>query len=144
MSRTTIEIAATPERVWAVLSDAPSYGEWVVGTKEIAHADPDWPAPGSALEYELGVGPFTVGDRTVVVEADAPRLLLLSAEMKRLGSISIRLELERVGAATRLTFDEEPVSGIVGAVPTPVSDAALAFRNEEALDRLKRLAETST
>ena len=141
MSVTTIEIAASPEQVWAVLAHAESYGEWVVGTNETSRADESWPQPGSVLEYELGIGPLTVGDRTVVVQADPPRLLVLRAEMDRLGSVSIRLELEPVGAGTRLTIDEEPIEGIAETLHTRLSDALLAYRNEEALRRLKRLAE---
>src|SRR5919202_5793034 len=84
MARTEIEVAAPPEAVWSVLADAGAYGEWVVGTKNVARADAEWPEPGSALEYELGIGPISVGDHTVVVEAEPPRRLILRAELQRL------------------------------------------------------------
>lgn len=141
MARTEIEIDAPPQRVWDVLADAPAYGEWVVGTKNIARADAEWPQPGSALEYELGVGPVSVGDHTVVVEADPPRRLVLRAELHRLGAAAIRLDLEPLGAGTRVTMDEEPVEGAVDTLHNPLSDAALTKRNDLALRRLKRLAE---
>jgi uncharacterized protein YndB with AHSA1/START domain len=142
MARTEIEVAAPPEAVWSVLADAGAYGEWVVGTKNVARADAEWPEPGSALEYELGIGPFGIGDRTVVVEADAPRRLVLRAELKRIGAAAIRLALEPLGGGTRVVMEEEPVEGVVDALNNRVADAALAQRNALALGRLKSLAES--
>ena len=139
--RNSIEIEAPPEDVWEVLSDAPSYGEWVVGTKGITRADADWPRVGSTLQYELGAGPFSVGDRTVVVEAEPPKKLVLRAELRLLGAASIVLELEPLGEGTRVVMAEEPVRGIVAATQTRVGDAALEWRNDLSLARLKRLAE---
>jgi uncharacterized protein YndB with AHSA1/START domain len=141
MAHVSIEMAAPREAVWRVLATPETYGEWVVGTKAIVRADADWPKEGTALEYELGVGLLTVGDRTVVVEVDPPRLLVLRAELKRLGSAIIRIELEERGRATLVSMDEAPVEGLVDSLHTSISDAALAKRNEVALERLRRLAE---
>jgi uncharacterized protein YndB with AHSA1/START domain len=141
MGQTSIDIAAPPETVWAVLSDADEYGEWVVGTKNVVHADDHWPRVGTHLEYELGVGPLTVGDRTVVLESEPPRLLVLRAELRRLGAALIRLALEAVDGGTRVVMDEDPVEGIIDTLHNPLSDEALKRRNDAALGRLKRLAE---
>lgn len=141
MAHVSIEMAAPPEAVWRVLATPEAYGEWVVGTKAVVRADEGWPAEGTALEYRLGVGPITVGDRTVVVEVDPPRLLVLRAELKRLGSAIIRIELHESGRATLVSMDEAPVEGLVDSLHTSISDAALAKRNEVALERLRRLVE---
>jgi uncharacterized protein YndB with AHSA1/START domain len=141
MAKTSTDTSAPPEAVWSVLCDPAAYGEWVVGTKEVVGADPDWPAVGTQLEYRLGAGPVGVGDRTTVLASEAPRLLVLRAQLSRLGGATIRIELERVGEGTRIHMDEEPVDGVLGAVHNPVADAALGWRNDAALDRLKRLAE---
>jgi uncharacterized protein YndB with AHSA1/START domain len=141
VARTEIHIDATPEEVWSVLADAAAYGEWVVGTKNVSAADGEWPRTGSVLEYELGIGPVSVSDRTTVVEAEPPRKLVLRAELRRLGAAAIRLELDPVGDGTRVVMDEEPVEGVVDALHTRVTDAALRRRNDLALGRLKRLAE---
>jgi carbon monoxide dehydrogenase subunit G len=140
MASTSIEVPAPPATVWNVLADPTTYGDWVVGTKSIGRTDPEWPAAGSVLEYEVGVGPISVGDRTVVVECDPLRLLLLRAEFSRLGAVMIRLRLEPYAAGTRVLMDEKPVEGIVDAVHNPLSDAVLKRRNDLALDRLKQLA----
>ena len=141
MAQTSIEIEAPPETVWEVLSDAVQYGDWVVGTKNIVHADGDWPQVGTHLEYELGVGPLTVGDRTVVLESEPPRLLVLRAELSRLGAAVIRLALERVDGGTRVVMDEGPIEGVIDKVHNALTDDALKLRNDAALGRLKELAE---
>ena len=142
MARNATEIAAPPETVWSVFADAQAYGEWVVGTKAIVRADGDWPDVGSSIDYELGVGPLTVGDHTVVVEADAPRLLVLRAELGRLGAATIRLELERIDGYTRVAMHEVPIEGITFRLHTRVSDYVLRRRNDQSLRRLKGLAES--
>jgi hypothetical protein len=53
----------------------------------------------------------------------------------------ISLELEPLGAGTRVTMDEQPIEGVIGAVHTRVGDAVLKLRNDVALDRLRELAE---
>lgn len=139
MAQNSIDVAAVPETVWEVLADANAYAEWVVGTKNVAGFDEDWPEPGAELEYELGLGPLSVADHTVVVEADAPRTLVLRAEFRHVGSVLIHLELEPVGSGTRITMEEAPVDGMLGAAR--VADAALQLRNDVALARLRALAE---
>jgi uncharacterized protein YndB with AHSA1/START domain len=136
-----IVVEAPPEAVWAVLSDGEAYGDWVVGTKAVSRVDAGWPGVGTAIDYELGIGPITVGDHTEVMESRRPELLVLRARFKRLGAAVIRLRLAPEGPGTRITMDEEPVEGLVEAVHNAVADAALGRRNDEALRRLKRLAE---
>ena len=139
MAQNSIDVTAVPETVWEVLADANAYAEWVVGTKNVAGFDEDWPEPGAELEYELGLGPLSVADHTVVIEADAPRTLVLRAEFRHVGSVLIHLELEPVGSGTRITMEEAPVDGMLGAAR--VADAALQLRNDVALARLRALAE---
>jgi uncharacterized protein YndB with AHSA1/START domain len=141
VARTETFVAAPPQAVWDVLADPGAYGDWVVGTQHVASADASWPDPGSALEYRIGAGPISVGDHTTVVEADAPRHLLLRAQLKHLGAFTIRVELEARDGGTRVVMEEEPVEGVLETVHNPLSDAALAKRNDLALDRLRRLAE---
>jgi carbon monoxide dehydrogenase subunit G len=139
MAQNSIDVAAVPETVWEVLADANAYAEGVVGTKNVAGFDEDWPEPGAELEYELGLGPLSVADHTVVVEADAPRTLVLRAEFRHVGSVLIHLELEPVGSGTRITMEEAPLDAMLGAAR--VADAALQLRNDVALARLRALAE---
>jgi uncharacterized protein YndB with AHSA1/START domain len=141
MAHVAIEIDAPPDAVWRVLADPAAYAEWAFGTKHVARADVDWPREGTQLEYELGIDPIAVGDRTTVIEARPPRVLVLRAESKRLGAAKIRMEFEGNGGTTRVVMDEAPIAGLMEAVHTRVSDADLTQRNRIALERLKRLVE---
>jgi uncharacterized protein YndB with AHSA1/START domain len=105
MARSEIDVAAPPEAVWAVPAEAGAYGEWVVGTQKVTRADAAWPEVGSALEYRLGLDPVSIGDRTTVVEAAPPRLLVLRAEARRLGAVTIRVELEPADGQTRVVLE---------------------------------------
>lgn len=141
MARSEIVVAAPPEAVWAVLADPGAYGEWVVGPRQVTLADAGWPEVGSTLEYEVGIDPVSVRDTTRVVEAEPPRLLVLLAQARQLGAMTIRVELEPSGDGTHVVLDEQPTEGLLDTLHNPLSDAALKARNDLALGRLRRLAE---
>jgi uncharacterized protein YndB with AHSA1/START domain len=140
MARVEIDVAAPPETVWAVLADPSAYGEWVVGTK-VTRADASWPAVGSSLEFRVEIGPVGGGDRTQVVQAEPPRLLVLRAGLQQLGAAGIRLQLEPADGGTHVVMEEDAVEGLAATLRTRVSDAVLKARGDVALGRLKRLAE---
>jgi hypothetical protein len=64
---------------------------------------------------------------------------VLRAEFRHVGAFVIRLELEPLGGGTRVTMDESPVEGMLGA--RRVAEMALQLRNDIALARLRALAE---
>ncbi len=134
-----IEIAAPPEAVWAVLADAHRYADWVVGAKEVRDADETWPSPGSKLHHTTGVGPLTLDDETSVIEADAPRRLVLCAKLRPVGEFGVTLTLLPRAGGTQVTMEEEPVAGLVRVVPG--TGLAADGRNVFSLRRLKELAE---
>jgi len=140
MARAEIDVAAPPETVWDVLADPGAYGDWVVGTK-VTRADANWPEVGSSLEFRVEIGPVGGGDRTHVVKAEPPRLLVLRAGLQQLGAAAIRLELVAAGGGTHVVMEEDAVEGLVASLRTRVSDAVLKQRGDVALGRLKRLAE---
>jgi uncharacterized protein YndB with AHSA1/START domain len=142
LSKNEITIAAPLEKVFAVLSDAESYGDWVVGAQDIRDADVEWPAAGTELHHAQGLGPFVLEDTTRVLEADPPHRLVLLARLQAFGAMRITLRLEPDGAeGTRLTIEEAPDDGVVAALRNPLSDWLLAGRNVFSLRRLKELAE---
>lgn len=139
-----IVIEAPPEEVFAVLADAERYVEWVVGTADTTAMDDAWPAPGSRLRYRVGIGPLGFSDVTEVVEARPPSGMVLRARMRPFGTTEIELALGPEPRGTRLQMREEPVSGLVRATHTRLTDAVLGRRNEAALGRLRRLVETGS
>jgi uncharacterized protein YndB with AHSA1/START domain len=75
MAHNEIHVEATPEVVFAVLADPRSFARWVVGSRKIRAADPDWPAPGATFDHAVGIGPLVIADGTTVRAADRPHRL---------------------------------------------------------------------
>ena len=140
MSRTVSYIAAPRERIFAVLTNAWTYADWVVGAKEIRDVEPEWPAVGSGFHHTVGVGPFATRDETRVRALEPPGHLALRARAWPAGEADVTLLLDEAGAGTRVTMLEEPVSGPARWLHNPLLDAATHARNTIALRRLARLA----
>jgi uncharacterized protein YndB with AHSA1/START domain len=129
-----------PEAVWDALSDPGGYGYWVVGSKAIRGADPDWPAPGSRFHHTIAVGPLRLSDHTESLEARPPELLRLRARGRPLGSATVTLELRRHGDGTVVRITETPNGLMRPAALNPVTHALTKARNAESLMRLEELA----
>lgn len=142
MGRTTHTIDAPPSRVFDVLSDPDSYGEWVVGSKQVRDADPDFPAPGSRFHHTVGFGPITLGDHTVVEEMKRPRRIKLRAKARPLATVHVTLELKRKGRGkTEVTMIEDPADPLSALVFFhPLTHLLVRGRNDESLRRLGQLA----
>jgi uncharacterized protein YndB with AHSA1/START domain len=141
MARNRTFIDAPPERVFAVLADADSYGDWVVGSKEIRAADAAFPAPGSRFHHSVGIGRLLVQDHTEVLESDPPRRLKLEARARPLGSATVTVELASLGTGTDVTMIEEPSGHTAPLRFLPPVHLFARLRNAESLRRLKALVE---
>jgi uncharacterized protein YndB with AHSA1/START domain len=130
----------SPEAVWDALADAGGYGYWVVGSKEIRDADPDWPAPGSKFHHTVGFGPFEVGDHTVALEAARPGLLSLRAKGRPLGTAKVTLKMTELDGGTLVRMTENP-DGLTSVLAfNPLMQLLTIGRNAESLMRLEELA----
>ena len=141
MAVNEIHIDAPPERVFEVLADWRSYGDWVVGSRFIRGADPGFPAAGTRFHHQVGVGPLHLNDHTQVLEVEQPRRLVLKAKARPLGTALVELELKREAGGTRVYMREDPGDPLTKLVFMPLTHLLVRGRNEESLDRLKRLAE---
>jgi len=141
VSRNEITIGVPRERVFAVLGDASTYADWVVGASDVRDADENWPEAGTKLHHtQLHV----LEDETRVLESDPPGRLVLLAELQALGTMRVTLDLyEEPGGQTRVVMEETPEAGAVAVTRTPLTDLALKGRNVVSLRRLKELAETT-
>jgi uncharacterized protein YndB with AHSA1/START domain len=139
LSRTRID--ASPRRVFKVLADPRSYAYWVVGSKRIRDADPDWPAVGSVFHHAVGFGPLHVRDFTRVEAVRPGRMIELKARARPLGTARVRLELRRRWRGTEVTMTEGPGDALSAALHNPVVDFLVHGRNVWSLERLKALAE---
>jgi uncharacterized protein YndB with AHSA1/START domain len=129
-----------PEAVWDVLADPGNYGYWVVGSKVIRDADPDWPAPGSKFHHTVGMGPFKISDHTEAIETRRPSLFRLRAKARPVGTARVTLEMTPKDGGTLVRMSENP-DGIYSALSlNPVVHLFTRGRNTESLMRLEELA----
>ncbi|GAB3106420.1 SRPBCC family protein [Streptomyces calidiresistens] len=136
-------IRRSPRVVWEVLSDRRCYAEWVVGTREARPSHGDWPEPGSALRYEMGVGRWRLPGRTVVRVCEPGKRLELEAEAGRLGTARIALELRPWGEDTLVIVDEHPLTGPGGRLHNALSEALLHQRHRRMLRNLASVVEAA-
>jgi uncharacterized protein YndB with AHSA1/START domain len=143
MARNTIDVATTPEQVFAVLADADAYGEWVVGSQEVRDVDAGFPAVGTRFHHTVGPGgPLRIKDHSEVLESDPPSKLVLRARARPLGTANVVLELKPVAGGTRVTIDES-AGDLLSRLTSfnPLVDPLVKLRNAKSLRRLKRIAE---
>ena len=141
MAVNEIHIDTPPERVFAVLADWRSYGDWVVGSRFIRGADPGFPAVGTRFHHQVGVGPLHLNDHTTVLEVDQPRKPVLKAKARPLGTAVVDMTLEPHNGGTRVVMREDPGDTLSAFVFNPLTHLLVRGRNVESLERLKRLAE---
>ena len=117
-----------PEAVWEALADPGGYGYWVVGSKEIRDAEPDWPAPGSRFHHTSASGRSRSRDHTESLEAERPRLLRLRAKGRPLGTATVTLTLTPRGRRHARADDREPrrAARLAGAQPARARAPAAA------------------
>lgn len=141
MARTETFIDAPPEQVFELLSDPRTYGEWVVGSREIRAADDDWPAAGAQFAHSVGLGPLAIKDRTSVLAAEPPHRLELLACARPFPPARVTLQLHPEGSGTRLVMTETPANLLLALMLGPLGHRLLGLRNVESLRRLRHLAE---
>ena len=141
MATTTRLINASPDRVYAVLSDGWTYSDWVVGTAHIRDVDAGWPRPGTEIHHKAGPWPVSIRDRTTVLASEPGRTLVMKVRLWPAGAGEVRIDLEPVGPdATRVTMMEEFTEGPLLGLRNKVNDVFLHYRNREVLRRLDDLA----
>jgi len=141
MSTNRRVIAATPDQVWAILTDGWLYPLWVVGASRMRDVDDTWPSPGSRLHHSVGSWPLLLDDTTEVVESQPGSMLSLHARAWPAGRATVTIRLSPVGTETEVTIEEQATSGPAAVVPNVAQDPPLGWRNVECLRRLAYLAE---
>ncbi len=135
------QTTASPEQVWAVLSDGYRYAEWVQGTKEIRDVDAEWPAVGSSIHFTVGVGPLTYKNVTTSRECVPQQRLELEAHAWPAGTARIGISISPSGSGSLVTLNEHPLRGPARLLHNPLSALGLGFRVQSILDDLVELAE---
>src|SRR3712207_2682806 len=131
MAVNEIHIDTSPERVFAVLADWRSYGDWVVGSRYMRGADPGFPAAGTRFHHQVGIGPLNLNDHTKVLEVDQPRKLILKAKARPLGTAIVDLTMEPASGGTKVTMREDPGDPLTAFVFNPLTHLLVRGRSEE-------------
>ena len=131
----------TPGQVWSVLADGWLYPLWVVGATRVRDVDDHWPAHGSQIHHSVGVWPALINDDTEVLEVEPEHLMRLRARAWPAGDAEVTIRLLSVGSGSRVTIEEDAVSGPGALVPKPLRAGGIKWRNVESLRRLKMIAE---
>jgi uncharacterized protein YndB with AHSA1/START domain len=142
MATNHIQIAVSPDEVFAALANAANYGDWVVGSDTVRDADPEWPKVGSRFHHRVGVGPLKLNDHTEVLEVDPPHRLVMHARARPLGTAEVAMRLTERDGGTLVTMTETAGDRLSRLVLNRLTDPLIRLRNAESLRRLKRIAET--
>ncbi|MDO0929280.1 SRPBCC family protein [Streptomyces sp. TG1A-8] len=134
-------IKASPARVWEVLADGDRYAEWVVGTASSRELRGRWPQKGASIAYRIRMGPFQVGNETVVRSCRAGSLLELEAKAGPLGTARISIEVREWGEHSLVRVDEHPLQGAGGTLHNMGFEALIRLRHRAMLARLAHVCE---
>ncbi|MDT0401577.1 MULTISPECIES: SRPBCC family protein [Streptomyces] len=135
-------IRTPPHTVWSVLADGTRYAEWVVGTATSKPVHGHWPRLGSAIGFEIRLGPLSLTNETIVRRCVEGEILELEAKAGPLGTARIAIELRSWGDHSLVIVDEHPLRGAGGLVHNVAVDALIQLRHRAMLARLATLCET--
>ncbi|MES4891188.1 SRPBCC family protein [Streptomyces sp. NPDC096012] len=134
-------IKASPAAVWEVLADGSRYADWVVGTASSQPKRGRWPQEEASIEYEIRLGPFRLGNETIVRRCRAGSVLELEAKAGFLGTARIAIELREWGRYCLVIVDEHPLQGAGGMLHNAGFEALIQLRHRAMLARLAAACE---
>ncbi len=141
MAENVRRIDASPEQVFAVLADGWLYPGWVVGASRIRGVSAAWPSPGAELHHSVGVWPFLIDDKSILLEWDPPRRAVLRARGWPIGEAQVTIDVKPRGNGCLVRIAEDAAEGPGRLIPSILRQPLLHVRNTETLRRLAYLAE---
>ena len=140
--RQTIDIAAPPEEVWAVLTDLGRLDEWVEEHRGFPDGVPATLDEGTTYSQTLEAAGQNVDIAWTVVAHEAPSVLAFDGSGPAGSSATLRYELSPEGQGTRMAYATSfdlpggPLGSLAAKAAAPGEDDA-----EATLERFKRLVE---
>jgi uncharacterized protein YndB with AHSA1/START domain len=141
MAQASVDIAAPPADVWAVLADGWTYAGWVVGTAKIRAVDDGWPQVGSKLHHAVGAWPLLVRDETQVLSCALLSRLVIQPRAWPAGEATAVFTLRGSAGGTNVLLTEEPTRGPGAWLNNRALEAVGDRRLAETLDRLGSIAQ---
>jgi uncharacterized protein YndB with AHSA1/START domain len=136
-------IAATPERVWELVSDTSRFPEWVAAAAAVPRTD--GPAREGSTYDELTrlVGPFRAKTHWTFVESDPPRRLVQRSEDVPFASeFFVITEVAPSGDGSKVTstLRARPSLGVLGASMFRIIESQQRKDTERTVRKLAELA----
>ena len=139
----TIELPASPDEVWAVVTDFSRLGEWVTTHKDFPEPPPDGLDVGTSFKQDMGMAGATVTITWTAERVDEPRELVWKGAGPAGSTATTRYMLEGSDAGTTFTFDSEydlpggPIGRVAGAAARGQGES----QARQSLERLRALCE---
>jgi hypothetical protein len=142
--RSSVVIAAPPERVWAIVMDPNRLGEWVTIHRAVRDVTPGPAREGSRMEQVLHLRGTDIRVRWLLVECSPPTLARLEGHGPARSAALISYQLVAVPQGTRFDYENEfqPPFGLVGALASRTVMGQIPQREaDRTLAALRSLAE---
>jgi uncharacterized protein YndB with AHSA1/START domain len=140
----SIDIAAPPERVWELVMDPSSLGDWVTIHRRLLRADSGPPRPGFRMDQRVHMRGVTLEVHWTLVECRANELAVWEGRGPAHSSAHTEYRLRRHPPGTRFDYRNEfrvPL-GPVGAFVSRALVGGMPEREaKRTLERLRALLE---
>jgi carbon monoxide dehydrogenase subunit G len=100
----TAEYAASPERLWAVISDLPNWGDWLTVLKEWRTAPPKELTLGGQLEGVISVMSIPMSVTWTVDAVEPLRTITLSGPAVLNSKVTLRADIEASGTGSKASL----------------------------------------
>jgi carbon monoxide dehydrogenase subunit G len=139
-----IDIAASPEDVYAVVMDPDRLGDWVLIHERLVDGPGRELERGDELEQQLKVAGQRFRVRWTVTRADRPRQVEWEGVGPMRTKARVAYGLEPSGGGTRFSYlnEYELPGGAAGRLAGRAISAAAGRESQRTLDRLKGLLES--
>jgi uncharacterized protein YndB with AHSA1/START domain len=142
--RSSVVIAAPPERVWAVVMDPARLAEWVTIHREVRDVTPGPAQEGSRMEQVLHLRGADIRVRWLLVDCVPPTLARWEGHGPARSQALIEYRLVALPEGTRFEYENEfrPPFGAVGALASRTVMGSVPQREaDRSLDALRLLVE---
>jgi carbon monoxide dehydrogenase subunit G len=123
-------IEAPAEKVWAQLTDWPSYGEWNATHTSFPKGGPETLEVGATFEENMKLMGFPAEVNWTIDELEPARTLAISGKGPMAVNVATRYTLTPDGEATTVRIDGEFTGAAVSIMAGKLKDSGTAALNE--------------
>ncbi|MDX2681754.1 MULTISPECIES: SRPBCC family protein [Streptomyces] len=123
-------IQAPAEKVWAQLTDWPTYGEWNATHTNFPGGGPETLEVGATFQENMKLMGFPAEVEWTVAELEPARVLVIRGKGPMAVSVATRYTLTPDGDATKVRIDGEFTGAAVSLMAGKLKDSGTAALNE--------------